>query len=82
MLVSFKLDKNLGLTWQLWQFNWEKDYGKHGMEENKIVSLALLETTSLDATIASKAAKKEEEPVPAEPFEATKEGSSICFSQS
>ena len=55
-LVSFKLDKNLGLTSQSWQVNWEKSYEEHGMEGNKIASLALLETTSLDATKAPKTA--------------------------
>lgn len=73
-LVSFKLEKNLGLISQSWQVNWEKDYDKHGLEGNKISSLALLETISLDATKAPKSV--EEEPVPVEPSEASEEGSS------
>jgi len=75
-LGSFKLEKNLALISQSWQVNWEKDYGKHGMEDNKIVSLISLETTSLDATKAPRAAEDEEEPQSEEASEADEEGSS------
>jgi hypothetical protein len=75
-LISFDLDKNLRATTKTWQVNWEKNYDEHGLDDNKIASLALLETKSLDATQPPKTEDAEETPPAIEPAADTKEGTS------
>lgn len=75
-LISFDLDKNLWVTTKTWQVNWENNYDEHGLEGNKITSLALLETKSLDATKLPKTEDTEEEPPAFEPSTETKVGTS------
>jgi hypothetical protein len=75
-LVSFDLDNNLRVSSKTWQVNWEKNYDEYGLEENKIASLALLETKSLDAIKPPQTENTDEEPQPTEPSTDTKEGAS------